>query len=93
MQERRHLINAQQWTLPNGLTPQTPLRHSRRITFQSRKPNRSPATIAACSVLQLRQEIRQIKELSLRLNFPLLVELEEADAFQEEDLSGLGCKT
>ena len=33
----------------------------------------------------MRQKIRQIKELSLRLNFPLLVELEEADAFQEEE--------
>jgi hypothetical protein len=49
--------------------------------------------MAACSVLQLSQEIRQVEELSLRLNFPLLVELEEADAFQEEDIPGLGLKT
>jgi len=49
--------------------------------------------LSECSVLQLRQKSRQIKELSLRLNFSLLVELEDADAFQEEDISGLGLKT
>jgi hypothetical protein len=47
---------------------------------------------AHVSVLQLRQKIRQIKELFLGLNLPILVELEVADAFQEENVSGLGCK-
>ena len=51
------------------------------------------ATIAARSLLQLRQEIRQVEELFLRLNFPFLVELEEADAVDEEDVSGLSLKT
>ena len=44
-------------------------------------------------VLQLRQEIGQVEELSLRCNLPLLVELEDADAVQEEDIAGLGLKT
>ena len=45
------------------------------------------------SLLQFRQKIRQIKELFQCLNFSVLVELEEADAFQEEGFSGFGRKT
>ena len=41
----------------------------------------------------MRQKILEVKELFLRLNFPILVELEKPDAFQEEDISGLGRKT
>ena len=48
---------------------------------------------SACLLLQLLQEVREIKELFLPLNLPILVELEEADALQEEDMSTLGRKT
>ena len=48
---------------------------------------------AASSLLQLLQKIRQIKELFLPLNIPVLVRLEEADALQEEDVSALRGKT
>ena len=43
--------------------------------------------------LQLRQKIREVKELFLSLNLPILVELEVASAFQEENFSGLCRKT
>lgn len=51
------------------------------------------AQLDRMSLLQLLQEIRQIEELFFRLNFSLLVELEVADAFEEEDMSVLGGKT
>jgi hypothetical protein len=39
------------------------------------------------------QKIREVEELFLVLNQPLLVELEPTDSFEEEDLAGLGRKT
>lgn len=74
-------------TLESYSTPHT------EGNFPESKTGTLCATIAAYSVLQLRQKILQIKELSLQLNFPLLIELEEADAVEEEDLSGSGLKT
>jgi hypothetical protein len=50
-------------------------------------------TADACLLLQLLQKILQVKELFLYLNLPILIELEEADTFQEEDVSRLGGKT
>ena len=44
-------------------------------------------TADACLLLQLLQKILQVKELFLYLNLPILIELEEADTFQEEDVS------
>jgi hypothetical protein len=52
------------------------LRHRAIVQSRRSEPDRYSATIAECSALQLRQKIRQIKELFLRLNFSLLVELE-----------------
>src|SRR5688500_8271919 len=43
--------------------------------------------------LQLRHKILQIEELSLQLNLTFLVQLEEADAFQEENMSSLRRET
>ena len=42
---------------------------------------------------QLRLKIRQIKEISGRLNFSVLINFHDTDALQEEDISGLGLKT
>ena len=44
-------------------------------------------------LLQLRLKIREIEVFSIRLNFPLLVDLEDADPVYEEDISRLGLKT
>src|SRR5262245_14029185 len=44
-------------------------------------------------LLQFREKIVQIKELSLQFDLALLVQSEEPDAFQKEDVSGLGRKT
>ena len=68
------------------------------------RPSRPPGTRSspqngrlrddhACSLLQLLYKVRQIKELFLPLNFPILVELEEANTLQEEDMSTLGRET
>ncbi len=51
------------------------------------------ATSAACSLLQLRLKIRQIEVLSVRLNFAVRVDLEDANAVDEENVSSLGLKT
>lgn len=50
------------------------------------------ARLSLGSLLQLLEKIIQVKELFLGLNLPILVELEEADTFQEEDSSRLGRK-
>jgi ABC-type antimicrobial peptide transport system ATPase subunit len=47
---------------------------------------------ASASFLKLRQKIRQIKELPLRLNFPFRVESKDPDAVEEKHVSGLGLK-
>ena len=44
-------------------------------------------------LLQFRDEIIEIEELSLQFDLPLLIQPEEADAFQEENISGLGDET
>ena len=41
----------------------------------------------------MRLEIRQVKVLSVRLNFSLLIDLKNADAVNEKDISRLGLKT
>ena len=42
---------------------------------------------------QLRLKIREVEEISVRLNFSVLVNFQDTDAVQEEDISGLGLKT
>src|ERR1044072_6900430 len=42
---------------------------------------------------QLRLKLRQIKPLSIRLNFSVLVDLNDANAVDEEHISGLGLET
>jgi len=44
-------------------------------------------------LLQFRDEVIEIEELSLQFDLPLLVQPEEADAFQEENISGLRHET
>lgn len=44
-------------------------------------------------LLQLLEKIRQIKELLLRLNLPVLVEFEVTDTVEEEHVSALSRKT
>ena len=51
------------------------------------------AASAACLLQQLRLKIRQIKVLAVRLNLAVLVDLKDADAVDEENISGLGLKT
>ena len=41
----------------------------------------------------MRLKVREIKEISVRLNFSVLVDLNDSDAVQEEDISGPGLKT
>jgi hypothetical protein len=50
-------------------------------------------TSAAFLLLQLRLKIREIKVLSVRLNFSIRVDLKDADAVHEEHISSLGLKT
>lgn len=67
------------------------------IVFKKRgPPNRygPPGSSSAdYLLLQLRLKIRQIKVLSVGLNSSLLVDLEDADAVHEEDITRLGFKT
>jgi hypothetical protein len=44
-------------------------------------------------MLQLRLEIRQIKVLSVLLDFSLRVDREDADAVYEENVTALGLET
>src|ERR1041384_3772646 len=52
----------------------------------------SSPTLKSTLLLQLRLKIREIKPLSIRLNLSVLVDLNDADAVDEEDISGLGLK-
>ena len=54
---------------------------------------RGPSCDALHLVLQLRDEIREVKELFLVLDLALRVELKMADTFEEEGLASLSRKT
>ena len=64
-----------------------------KIVNESGPPIVWPTRANGVLLLQLRQEVRVIKVLSVRLNFSVRVDLKDADAVHEEDVSSLGLET